>query len=439
MSTTKPAAPERTPPEPEYRFNIGDDADSLERMRELYARFGDIYRIYSPARRRYAYVINHPDDVKRVLVTNHSNYCKGFGLDRVKMLVGNGLVTSEGDFWRSQRLMMQPMFHRKAIAQFGAMIDTVNERLLSHWDQLAERAAPVNVTDEMSALTLEVILRSIFSDDLDRLSAELGGNPFDIVAREPVRDLTFAYRFRQLRKLVSELAERRRRTPGEQYDFISMLVKARDRSSGAPMGERELVDEVMTLIIAGHETAAATLNAAWYLLSQHPQVEQRLHAEVDAVSAAGALSLNAADELPYTRAVLTETLRLYPPVWLYSRRTLGPDVLAGYEIPAGVDVLLSSYLLHRHPQFWSQPEAFLPERPEAELEAKRPRYAYVPFSAGPRHCIGETMAMYEMTLHLCKFARRFRLRYPQGQPMELEALINLRSRHPLMMQLERRN
>ncbi len=438
MSTTEPAAPARAPPEPEYRFNIGDDADSLERMRELYVRFGDIYRIYSPARRRYAYVINHPDDVKRVLVTNHSNYCKGFGLDRVKMLVGNGLVTSEGDFWRSQRLMMQPMFHRRAIAQFGVMIDTVNDRLLERWDRLAERASPVNVTDEMSALTLEVILRSIFGDDLDRLSSEHGGNPFEIVARESVRDLTFAYRFRQLRKLVSELAERRRGDPTEQFDFIGMLVKARDRASGAPMGERELVDEVMTLIIAGHETAAATLNAAWYLLSQHPEVEQRLHAEVDAVPAAATLNLNAAEELPYTRAVLAETLRLYPPVWLYSRRTLAPDVLCGYEIPAGVDVLLSSYLLHRHPQFWSQPEAFIPERPEAQLEAKRPQFAYVPFSAGPRHCIGETMAMYEMTLHLRKFARRYRLRYPQGRPMELEALINLRSRHPLMMQLERR-
>src|SRR5579862_4309448 len=193
MSTTKPAAPERTPPEPEYRFNIGDDADSLERMLELYARFGDIYRIYSPARRRYAYVINHPDDVKRVLVTNHSNYCKGFGLDRVKMLVGNGLVTSEGDFWRSQRLMMQPMFHRRAIAQFGAMIEAVNDRLLARWDQLAERAEPVNVTDEMSEVTLEVILRSIFGDDLDRLSVELGGNPFQIITRDPARDLTFAY------------------------------------------------------------------------------------------------------------------------------------------------------------------------------------------------------------------------------------------------------
>jgi cytochrome P450 len=438
MSTTEPATPARLPPEPDYRFNIGDAPDSLERMRELYARFGDIYRVYSPARHRYAYVINHPDDVKRVLVTNHSNYCKGFGLDRVKMLVGNGLVTSDGDFWRSQRLMMQPMFHRRVIAQFGAMIDAANQRLIARWDKLAGGEQPVNVTDDMSELTLEVILRSIFGRDLDRLSEQLGGNPFEIIARESTRDLTFAYRFRQLRKLVSDLAAQRRSTREEHFDFLGMLVSARDRSSGAPMGERELVDEVMTLIIAGHETAAATLNAAWYLLSQHPDVERRLHEEIDAAAADETLSLNAAEALPYTRSVLTETLRLYPPVWLYSRRTLGPDVLAGYEIPAGVDVLLSSYLLHRHPQFWSDPEAFLPDRPEALIEAKRPRFAYVPFSAGPRHCIGETMGMYEMTMHLYKFAHRYRLLYPAGASMELEALINLRTRYPLMMRLERR-
>lgn len=428
----------RAPPEADVRFDIGDAPDSLERMRELYARFGDIYRIYSPGRQRYVYVINHPDDVKRVLVTNHSNYCKGFGLDRVKMLLGNGLVTSEGDFWRSQRLMMQPMFHRRAIARFGAMIDAANEELIARWDRLAADGKPVNVTDEMSELTLNVILRSIFGDDLERLSAELGGNPFEIITREPARDLTFAYRFRQLRKLVSELAAQRRDSSAEQCDFLGMLVTARDRSTGAPMGERELVDEVMTLIIAGHETAAATLNAAWYLLSQHREVEQCLHREIDALPAPDPLSLNAAEELPYTRSVLAETLRLYPPVWVYSRRTLGPDVLAGCEIPPGVEVLLSSYLLHRHPQFWSDPEAFRPDRPEAALEAKRPRFAYVPFSAGPRHCIGETMAMYEMTLHLHKFGRRYRLCYPRGTPMEMEALINLRARHPIMMRVERR-
>jgi len=435
-----PSAPPEAPeaPEAESRFNIGDAEDSLERMRELNARFGDIYRVYSPGRRRYAYVINHPDDVKRVLVSNQANYSKGFGLDRVKMLVGNGLVTSEGEFWRAQRYQMQPMFHRRVITRFATVIAAANERLLARWERLTATGERINVTDEMSELTLEVILRAVFGTDLDRLSQQLGENPFQIIARESVRDLTFAYRFRQLRKLVSELAERRRSDAAEHFDFLGMLVSARHRTTGAPMGERELIDEVMTLIIAGHETAASTLNSAWYLLSQHPEAQAKLHAELDAAPWLDAPDLAATEALPYTRSVLMETLRLYPAVWLLSRKSIGADVLAGCAIPAGVDVLLSPYLIHRHPHFWSEPESFRPERSEFAQQTARPPLAYVPFSAGPRRCIGESMALFEMCVHLYQVARRYRLLYEPGQPMPLEALINLRSRRPLMMQLQRR-
>jgi cytochrome P450 len=333
---------------------------------------------------------------------------------------------------------MQPMFHRRVITRFAQVIATANDQLLARWEEHAARGEPINVTDEMSELTLEVILRAVFGTDLDRLSQQLGENPFHIVARDPARDLSFAYRFRQLRKLVSDLAERRRSDTDEHFDFIGMLVNARHRASGAPMGERELVDEVMTLIIAGHETAASTLNSAWYLLSQHPGAEASLHAELDAAPAQDAPDLAATEALPYTRSVLMETLRLYPAVWLLSRKTIGPDVLAGYTIPAGVDVLLSPYLIHRHPRFWSEPEAFRPGRSEFTQEAARPPLAYVPFSAGPRHCIGESMALFEMCVHLYKVARRYRLVYEPGRPMELEALINLRTRAPLMMQLQHR-
>lgn len=428
----------RVPPGPEFAFDIGDAEDSLERMRELYARFGDIYRVYSPGRRRHVYVINHPEDVRRVLVSNPSNYRKGFGLDRVKMLLGNGLVTSEGDFWRSQRYMMQSMFHRRAISGFAELIGAANDRLLARWEQRATSGEPVNVTDEVSALTLEVILGAIFGTDLQALADPSGTHPFQIIAADSARDLSFAYRFRQLRKLIEQLARQRRARQDEQYDFLGMLVAARDRRSGAPMGERELVDEVTTLIIAGHETAASTLNSAWYLLSQHPEAEAKLHAELDALSEQPSLELAVTESLAYTRAVLTETLRLYPPVWLISRHTLGPDLLAGYDIPAEVEVFLSPYFVHRHPQFWSDPEAFQPERPEAAREARRPQCAYVPFSAGPRHCVGESLGMFEMCVHLYKVARRYRLSYPPGTPMPLEALINLRSREPLWMRLERR-
>ena len=426
------------PPEPQEPFNVGEQDDSLERMCELNARFGDIYRVYSPSRREYVYVINHPDDVKRVLVTNHANYHKGFGLDRVRMLLGNGIVTSDGELWRTQRYMMQPLFHRRVMAQFAATIDAVNDRLLERWQPLADRGESINVTDEMSEITLDFILRAIFGADLDRLSQQLGQNPFAVITREQARDLAFAHKVYRLRKLVAEIVERRRGAPDESVDLIGMLVQARDKSSGAPMGQRELVDEVMTLIIAGHETAASTLNSVWYLLSQHPEVEARLHREVDALTEMRAPTLAVSESLQYTRRIVDEALRLYPPVWVISRKSLRPDRLAGFEIPAGVELLLSPYLVHRHPKFWDDPERFDPDRAEPMAPGGGSLFARIPFGAGARRCIGEAMALYEMSIHIYRTARRFRLTHAPAPPMELEAQINLRSRRPIYMHLQPR-
>jgi cytochrome P450 len=394
--------------------------------------------VFVPARGSYTYVIHHPDDVKRVLVSNHRNYTKGVGLDRVKILLGKGIMTSEGELWKRQRYMMQPYFHRRVITGFAGVIARANERFLERWDTLAGRGEPVNLTDEMSELTLTIVLRAIFGTDLDRLSAELGGNPFEVVTKEQSRDLQFAYKFRQLTKLVARLVARRRAEPEEHFDYVAMLMSARDKETGEPMGERELIDEVMTLIVAGHETTASGLNWTWYLLSQHPEAEARLHAELDAAAPLAAPGLEQMEALTYTRQVIDEALRLYPPGWLLSRRTIEADVLGGFPVPPKTNVLLPLYLLHRHPAFWKEPERFWPERFGPEHEAERPRFAYMPFAAGPRHCIGETFALYEMLMHLYMVARRYRLAYVPDQPLELEAQINLRTRHPLHMRLERR-
>src|SRR5437773_1485391 len=351
---TAAASAQTQPPEAELQFDIGSTDDSLERMLELFARLGDIYRVFVPARGSYTYVIHHPDDVKRVLVANHRNYTKGVGLDRVRILLGKGIMTSEGELWKRQRYMMQPLFHRRVLGGFAGVIAAANDRCIERWQALA------------------------------------------------------------------------------------MLMSARDRESGAPMGERELIDEVMTLIVAGHETTASGLNWTWYLLSQHPGVEARLHAEIDAASATPAPGLAQMEALTYTHQVVNEALRLYPPGWLLSRRTIEADVLGGYPVPAGANVLLPLYLLHRHPGFWKDPEAFSPERFAPEHEGERPRFAYMPFAAGPRHCIGETLALYEMLVHLYKVARHYRLKWVPDKPLELEAQINLRTRFPLHMRLERR-
>jgi len=426
------------PPEAELQFDIGSTDDSLERMVELFARHGDTYRVFVPARKSYTYVIHHPDDVKRVLVSNHRNYTKGLGLDRVKILLGKGIMTSEGELWKRQRYMMQPLFHRRVITGFAALIAEANDRRLASWDELAARGEPVNLTDEMSDLTLDIVLRSIFGRDLDRLTAQLGANPFAVVTREQSRDLQFAYKFRSLTRLVAQLIARRRAEPEEHFDYVAMLMAARDKESGEPMGERELIDEVMTLVVAGHETTASGLNWAWYLLSRHPEVEARLHAEVDAAPEHDAPSLLQMEALTYTQQVVNETLRLYPPGWVLSRRTVGPDTLGGFAVPPRTDVLLPLYLIHRHPQFWSDPERFDPGRFAPGTEDTRARFAYMPFAAGPRHCIGETFALYEMLMHLYRVARRYRLIAVPAPPVELEAQINLRTRHPLFMRLEER-
>jgi cytochrome P450 len=424
------------PPGPAESFDLGGSDESLARLRRYFAEYGDIYRVFAPARGVYNYVINHPDDIKRVLLTNHRNYTKGEGMDRVKILLGNGIMTSEGDFWRRQRRMMQPCFHRRIIDGFSALIREVNDKFAARWAQKAARGEPVNLGDDTSELTLEIVLRSIFGSDLARLEKQMGANPFEVVAKEQNRDLKFAFRFRSLTKLVAELIGRRRQVPEEHFDFLSMLMAARDRETGEPMSDKELIDEVMTLIVAGHETTAAALTWAWYLISQHPDAQAQLQAEADRMGGDQTLGLDAAQSLAFTHQVLQEALRLYPPGWLITRRTIEADELGGYPIGPRTDVFISPYMLHRHPQFWSDPEEFQPQR-FAGVDAKeRHRFAYIPFSVGPRHCIGENMAMFEMLVHVNRMSRRFRLKRADDRPIELEAQINLRPRSHLMMTVE---
>jgi len=426
------------PPGPAEGFDLGGSDESLARLKRYFAEFGDIYRVFAPSRGVYNYVINHPDDIKRVLLSNHRNYIKGEGMDRVKILLGNGIMTSEGDFWRRQRRMMQPSFHRRVIDQFSLLIREVNDKFIARWEQKAARGEPVNISDDASELTLEIVLGSIFGSDLARLETQFGANPFEVVAKEQNRDLKFAFRFRSLTKLVQELINRRRQTSEEHFDFLSMLMATRDRETDQPMSDKELIDEVLTLIVAGHETTAAALTWTWYLISQHPEVQAQLQAEADSTGGDQTLGLDAAESLAFTHQVLQESLRLYPPGWLITRRTLEADELGGYPIAPRTDVFISPYMLHRHPAFWSEPEEFRPERFAGADAEERHRFAYVPFAVGPRHCIGENIAMFEMLVHVHAMSRRFRLTRVGNEPIELEAQINLRPRSNLLMTVESR-
>jgi enediyne biosynthesis protein E7 len=435
---TIPAPMPVVPTEVVGRFDIDDTDDMSDRMMELFARHGDTYRVIAPSRSAPMLMIHAAEDVRRVLATNRGNYVKGVGFDRVRILLGDGLITSDGELWARQRAMMQPMFHRRIMANFASSIAASNDALLARWEASADQGRPVNVTEGMSAMTLDIVLRSIFGRDLDRLVAETGSNPFDLVAQDSARDLRFAYRFRSLNRLVAGLIERRRHEAEEHHDFVAMLMAARDGGTGAPMSERELINEIMTLIVAGHETTATGLTWTWYLLSQHPDAEARLHAELDALPERHPLELAASGELPVARAVVDEALRLYPPVWVFTRRALEADTLGGFAVPAGTDVILPTYVIHRHPRYWHEPDAFRPERFAPGGEGQGASFAYIPFGAGPRRCLGDGFAIYEMLANLSRFGRRFRLRMVRDQPVTLEARVNLRPAQPMFMTLERR-
>jgi enediyne biosynthesis protein E7 len=430
------------PPESDQRFDIGSTADSLDRMRGIYATLGDAYRVYAPGRQSHTWVFNHPDDVRRILITNHRNYAKGVGFDRIKILLGNGIIVSEGEFWKRQRRMMQPTFHRRILAQFDRMIATANDRLLAAWQDKCARGEPVNVTEDMSTMTLEIVLGAIFGDDLAAMAREAGDNPFAVLTDEPARDLRFAYRFRKLAAMIGQCVAQRRTagsaSAGDHPDYVSLLLNARDKETGEGMTDKEIVDEITTLIIAGHETTASALNWAWYLLGEHPEIEARLHAEIDASDETAVPSLQSMEALPYSNMVIRETMRLYPPVWVISRKTIEADTLAGFMVPPGTDVFFSPYFVHRHPDFWNDAEIFMPERFARSDDDARPKLTYLPFSAGAHHCIGETLAIFEMLVHLNRFARRFRLRRIDNDPVEFEALINLRATRPFIMRLEPR-
>ena len=427
-------APGALPPLAEDAFDVGETADSLARLVAAAAVNGGIFRVHMPGRGVDAWILNNPEDIRQVLLIHHDRYAKGIGLvDRVAILLGNGIIVSHGELWKRQRRMIQPAFTRRAHASFAAVICERIDAELTDWRRRAQAGEVIDLTETLSRMALDIVLRALFGEDLEWLTARIGANPFDIIAQDATRDLKFAYRFRSLGKLVAELARRRAEDAAPRPDILGSLVAARDRDSGEPMPERQLVDEVMTMIIAGHETSATAMNFTWYLLSRYPLVERKLHAEIDALPDQRLWSFEDARRLPYTRALIEESMRLYPPVWLLTRRALEADTLSGYALPPGADVMFSPYVIQRHPDHWQAPEEFRPERFLAE--DPRERYVYIPFGAGPRRCIGEEFSLYEMTVHFARMARHLRLLPADDTPMELDAAINLRTKHPLRMRL----
>jgi cytochrome P450 len=381
--------------------------------------------------------LNDPEHIKQVLMSNRDNYVKGVGFERVEMLLGHGIIVSDGAFWRRQRTLIQPGFSRANVARLAVGIKNCTLNLRDQWRQLPAGAA-VDVTTAMSEYALEVILRAILSEDLDRLVEQQGHNPFAFLTEDMNRDLKVAFRFRQLRQVMLACIRERRQSGHRPFDFLSLMLDARDKRSGEAMNDEELLDEMATLIIAGHETTAGTLNFAWYLLSRNPDVQDRALAEVLQTTGDDDFDFDTLMSLEYVPQVLRETLRLYPPVWLFSRRAVAADQIAGFDVAPGTHIFLAPYVLHRREDLWPDPERFDPDRFAPGQSEQRHPCAFIPFSAGARRCIGEYFSFVEMQTHLAVMMKDFQLKYQDSGPVELDPAINLRSRHNLEMVLSTR-
>lgn len=428
---TTPTAPGPVDPHP-----LDCDEATFHLIPRLVAEHGEVVRVAVPNLDRPTWVIADPADIRRVLVSNHRNYVKGVGFERVEMLLGNGIIVSDGAFWRRQRTMIQPAFSRGNMPRFFDMVREVTLRLKEEWLAAAREGGEIDITRATSDYALEIILRLIFSDDLEFFVDQEGINPFLFLTEDPSRDLRVAMKFRQLLKQVRVLIERRRETGERPFDLLSMMLDARASRTEEAMSDKELVDEVATLIIAGHETSAGTLNWAWTLLSGDEDSARALREESRRVCPDGELTYEHLEELVFTRQVLDETLRLYPPVWLFTRRAVEADELGGHAIEAGDNVFLSPWLTQRLERLWPEPDAFRPERFAPGRDEAREDQAFFPFSAGPRRCIGEFFSYVEMRTHLALLAPVFRLRLVPGQDIALEPAINLRTKHNLRMTVE---
>ncbi|MFN8442347.1 MAG: cytochrome P450 [Caldilineaceae bacterium] len=439
---------------PEFR------RDQLGLYSRAFRQYGDIVRMrFGPF---WSYAIFHPDYLKHVFVDNNKNYKRneaGNGL--LKAMLGETLLTSDGDFWLRQRRLMQPAFHRQKIMGFGSIMTDNTQKMLTEWDKRAE-GEMLDIDKEMMRLTLRIVGLSLFSIDLLTESAELGRS---ITASSEYFNYRLGRIFawplwvptklnRELRTsnhavehIVPEMIAARHKLiaeqgsaeqSGRQVDMLDLLMESRYEDTGAPMDDEQMTREIRVLIGAGHETTSNTLTWTLYLLSKNPEVEEKLHAEVDGVLNGRRPGMEDLPKLPYTKMVIEEAMRLYPAAHANARQAINEDQLGNYTVPAGAGVVIMNYVIHRHPQFWPDPEKFDPERFAPANAAKQHPYAYVPFGGGPHKCIGFQFALYEAQLLLSMIAQRYSLKLKPGYQPVMQPLITLRAKDGMPMTLHRR-
>ncbi|HEX7313583.1 MAG TPA: cytochrome P450 [Pyrinomonadaceae bacterium] len=410
--------------------------DPLALLTRVAREYGDVARFNAAT--QTVYLLNHPDYIKDVLVTNHARFMKGRALQRAKRLLGEGLLTSEGDFWRRQRRLAQPAFHKQRIGGYAATMVEYAGQAAARWRD----GETLDVSAEMMRLTLNVVGKTLFDADVESDADEVGAALSEVMSLFGYLMLPFSEvleklplpprrRFERARArldaVIYRIIEERRREGLDRGDLLSTLLHAVDEEGDRTgMTDEQLRDEVMTIFLAGHETTANALAWTWYLLSQNPEAEAKLHDELDEVLKDRPPTADDYPRLRYTEMVVAESMRLYPPAWAVGRLALEDHEVGGYRIPRGSLVLVSQYVMHRDPRFWSEPERFDPERFTPEAKSARPQFAYFPFGGGQRRCVGEGFAWMEAVLILAALARRWRLRLAPGAEVRTEPRITLR-------------
>lgn len=396
------------------------------------------------------YLFSHPDLIRDVLVTNGKNFHKSRGLERARRLLGNGLLTSEDEFHLRQRRLVQPAFHRQRIASYASTMSDYAERTSERWKD----GQLVDMHIEMMRLTLGIVARTLFDADVESEAAEIGEAlttafesfnfamlPFtEYLEKLPIRSVRrFNAARATLDRTIYRMIDQRRRSGEDRGDLLSMLLMATDtEGDGSGMNDLQLRDEALTIFLAGHETTANALTWTWYLVSQHPEVEARLHQEIDSALEGRTPTSEDMAKLPYTRMVLAESMRLYPPAWGIGRRALEPFEARGFTIPKRAVILMCPYIVHRDARFFPDPERFDPERWTPEATASRPKFSYFPFGGGNRVCIGEQFAWMEGVLLIAALAQKWKMQLDPSQRVEVQPLITLRPRYGMRMRLERR-
>ncbi len=409
--------------------------DPLNFFLGMASEYGDIV-CYRPAPDP-AYLINHPDYIRHVLVDNNHNYSKATYSNQIfNKVIGEGLLTAEGEVWRKQRRMLQPAFHHARIERLDEMIVDAAQTMLEKWQRAYQAGQPVDVAREMAALTLTVTTRALFGVDLGEEVRAVG----EIVNRaasflEKPSDPRLIQSAGDLAALVDRIIQQRKRDFKDGGDLLSSMILTRDAKTGAAMDDLQMRHQILTLMLAGYETTASALSWTWYLLSKNPTAMERLRGEVKEALNGRPPRYADLDSLPYTRMVLNESLRLFPPAWTLGRRALGEDEIGGYYVGPNTVLAICIYTVHRHPVFWDQPEVFDPDRFSPENSEGRHKFAYIPFGAGPRQCIGNHFGLLEASLIIATVAQRFELHLMPGVEVRPQAVFVLRPARDLMMSL----